>query len=172
MADRKGADPENWPDVSAAGDYFQKEILSVNEDRQSGIVTLAIRWTDPALAADWANRLAVRVNTVLRDRALRLSTANLAYLQSELAKADVIEMRQTTAQLLEAELQKLMLARGNEEFAFRIIDAAAPPREPVWPRPALLVVLGTMFGGLVGFLLVFARHLARSPRGEASPTRS
>lgn len=154
-------DPEEWPDVWDAVDYFQNELLSVAEDRQTGLVTLAVTWTDPVQAAAWADELASRVNNTLRERALRLSTANVEYLQSELGKADVVEMRQTTAKLLEAELQKLMLARGNEEFAFRIIDPAAVPREPSWPRPAFLLIVGILFGGLMGFLGVFIAYLRK-----------
>jgi uncharacterized protein involved in exopolysaccharide biosynthesis len=156
-------DPEEWPDVRDAVEYLQNDLLSVNEDRQTGLVTLAVEWTDPEVAAEWANELALRVNSVLRDRAMRLSTANVAYLQNQLRQANLVEMRDTTSKLLTAELQKLMMARGNEEFAFRIIDAAAVPREPDWPRPALLVVVGAVLGGLVGFLIVFARHAARQP---------
>lgn len=165
-------DPEEWPDVGDAVDYFQNELLSVTEDRQTGLVTLAVTWNDPIEAAAWADELARRVNNTLRERALRLSTANVEYLQSELGKADVVEMRQTTARLLEAELQKLMLARGNEEFAFRIIDPAAEPREPAWPRPALLAVLGTLLGGIIGFLAVFIAHTNGAARAcSGAPAR-
>jgi len=153
-------DPEDWPDVRDAVKYFQNDLLSVSEDRQTGLVTLAVEWIDPELAADWANELANRVNAVVRERALHVSSANVAYLQKELAQATLVEMRDTTTQLLTAELQKLMLARGNEEFAFRIIDAAAVPKEPVWPRLALITVIATMLGGLLGFLLTFARYAA------------
>lgn len=151
-------DPEDWPDVRDAVKLFQEELLSVSQDRQTGLVTLAIEWTNPELAAEWANDLANRVNATMRERALHLSAVNIEYLEKELTGAEVVELRETTSQLLAAEMKKMMFARGNQEFAFRVIDSATVPKRPVWPRPVLLALLGAAVGGGLGFLAVFARY--------------
>jgi uncharacterized protein involved in exopolysaccharide biosynthesis len=57
-----------------------------------------------------------------------------------------------------------MLARGNEEFAFRVIDAASPPRDRVRPKRTLIAVVGTMAGGILAIFLVFLKHAFRSSR--------
>jgi uncharacterized protein involved in exopolysaccharide biosynthesis len=156
-----GDDPEDWPDIRDAVKYFHDNVLSVSEARDTGLVTLAVEWTDPDISADWASELVTRLNERLRQRALKEAETNVAFLQTELGQTSVVTLQQTVGRLLESELQKLMLARGNEEFAFRVIDAAAPPKERARPNRALIAVLGTMLGGMLAVLWVFLLNAVR-----------
>jgi uncharacterized protein involved in exopolysaccharide biosynthesis len=164
-----GDDPTRWPDARDAIKYFHDNVFNVNQDRQTGLVTLAIEWKDPAVAAMWASDLVRRVNETLRLRALREAETNVSYLQEELSQTALVTLQESIGRLLESELQKLMLARGNEEFAFKIIDAASPPRERVRPKRALISVAGTMAGGMFAVFLVFLLHTVR---GQGTPDSS
>jgi uncharacterized protein involved in exopolysaccharide biosynthesis len=147
-------DPEDWPDIRDAVRYFHDNILKVSEDRQTGLVTLAVEWTDSALAADWAQSLAQRLNARMREQALSEAEANVAYLQSELSGTSVVTLQQSVGRLLESEMQKLMLARGNEEFAFKIVDGPEVPKRHVRPKRALIAILGTVLGAMLAVLAV------------------
>jgi uncharacterized protein involved in exopolysaccharide biosynthesis len=63
-------DPRDQPDMRDAVRYFHDHILRVSEDRATGLVTLAVEWTDPVAAAEWASVLVNRLNSRMRDRAL------------------------------------------------------------------------------------------------------
>jgi uncharacterized protein involved in exopolysaccharide biosynthesis len=155
-------DPRDQPDMRDAVRYFHDEMLRVSEDRATGLVTLAIEWTDPVLAAEWASVLVSRLNAIMRARALQEAETNVTYLQQELAETNVVTLQQAVGRLLESELQKLMLARGTQEFAFRVIDSAEPPKRRVRPKRALIVIVGTLVGGLVSLAWVFLGHALRS----------
>lgn len=157
-----GDDPENWPEIRDAIKYFHRNVLDVSQERDTGLVTLAIEWIDPEAAAEWAEELVVRVNARLRERALKEAETNVAYLRDELSQTGVVSLQQSIGRLLENELQKLMLARGNEEFAFRVIDGAVPPKQRVRPRRSLIAVVGTMLGGMIGVFGVLLAHALRS----------
>lgn len=157
----RGDDPEKWPEIRDAVKYFHERILRVSEDRQTRMVTLAIEWLEPNLAAEWANALVQRLNVRQRERALREAETNVAYLQAEIARTNVVTLQQTIGRLLESELQKLMLARGNEDFAFRVIDEASPPRQRVRPKRALIAVIGTLLGGMIAVFGVLVVHAMR-----------
>ena len=157
-----GEDREQWPEIRDAIKYFEENVLKVSESRDSGLVTLAIEWTDAEVAAEWASELVIRLNERLRERALREAETNVAFLQAELGQTSVVTLQQSIGRLLESELQKLMLARGNEEFAFRVIDAASPPKERVRPKRALIAVVGTMLGGMLAMVGVFLLRALRS----------
>lgn len=163
--------PGEERDTRDAIKYFHENVLRVREDRQSGLVTLVVEWTDPVLVADWANQLVTRANERLRGRALREAEANIAYLEAELARTGVVALQQTIGRLLESELQKLMLARGNEEFAFRIVDSAEVPKRRVRPRRALIAVIGTLLGGVLAVFAVFAAHAIRTGARERPPAQ-
>ena len=129
---------------------------------------MAIEWNDPEVAAAWATDLVRRVNKTLREQALRDAETNVAYLKVELSQTTVLALQQSIGRLLESELQKLMLARGNEEFAFKIIDAVSVPREKVCPNRALVSAVGTMADGMFAVFLVFLLHVVRSQRTHGS----
>jgi uncharacterized protein involved in exopolysaccharide biosynthesis len=158
------------PDVRQAVKYFDENICKVEEDRRTGFVTLSIEWKDPELAAAWANTLADRLNDYMRQRALAEAEANVKYLRSELESTTVVVLQQSISRLLESEMQKLMLARGNAEFAFRIIDRAEVPMLRSKPRRTLIVVLAVLLGGMLSVFVVFIRDTVRNRAGGAPPT--
>jgi uncharacterized protein involved in exopolysaccharide biosynthesis len=115
-------------------------------------VTLTVEWTDAELAAAWANAMAIQLNDLMRERALTEAKTNIAYLEGEMARTNLVSLQQAVTRLLESELQKLMLARGNEEFSFRVIDRASVPKKRFKPK-LVLTVLASSIAGL--FFAVF-----------------
>jgi uncharacterized protein involved in exopolysaccharide biosynthesis len=153
------------PDIRDAVKAFNTNIRSVTEDKKTGLVTLSIRWKDPETAAKWANLLVERVNDRLRNQALAESERNVAYLQREIAASSVVSLQQSMGRVLEGEMQKLMLARGNEEFAFKVIDRAVPPKQRDAPKRTLIVLVSFLAGGFLGILAVFVRKaIANRPK--------
>lgn len=159
-------DPESWPDLDDAVEYFNSSLRAVSEDRQTKLVTVAVEWTDPQLAAHWAALLVTRLNDYMRNRASKEAQANIEYLQAELETTSTFALQQAIGNLLEREHQKLMLARGNDEFSFRVIDSAVVPDSPSRPNRRLMVIVATLFGGIVAVFFVLASHFAQG-RQEA-----
>jgi len=155
----KETDPQRQPDIRDAVGYLDKNVLQVQEDKKTGLVTVGIRWTNPTVAALWANTIVDRLNQQMRTRALAEGEANIAYLQKELTtNVSQVPMQQAIARLLEAELQKVMIARGNHEYSFRIVDHAAVPKYRDWPKRTIIVAIGILFGGFLGMFAVFVRQ--------------
>ena len=123
----KESDRQHQPDIRDAIRYFDESILIVNEDRKTGLVTLGIRWTNPVTAAAWANTIVDRLNSQMRARALTQGEANIDYLRQEMASTTQMNVQAAISQLIETELQKVMIARSNKEFAFQVIDHAEVP---------------------------------------------
>ena len=130
-------------------DEFRRSILSVTEDKKTGLITISIEWKDPVVAADWANKIADQVNNELRDKALDESTRNIAYLREQLKTTDAVSLQQAIGSLLETEMQKVMLAQGTDEYAFRVIDRAQPPALRERPKRTLIVLIA-LLGGFFG----------------------
>lgn len=155
-------DPTEVPDVRDGVKFFHEEVIEIGAARSTGLVTLAIEWTDPDIAAEWASILVRRLNDRLRETALQEAQTNVAYLQAELAKTTLVTLQASIGRLLESEMPKLMLAKGNEEFAFKIVDPAVPPKERVRPKRALIVIICTLLGGLLGVFGVLVGHSGRT----------
>ena len=155
-------DPTETPDLRDGVEFFHEEVLLVSEERGTGLVTLGVEWTDPDVAAEWASILVRRLNDRLREGALHEAETNVAYLESEMTNTTLFNLQESIGRLLESELQKLMLAKGNEEFAFKIVDPPVPPKQRVRPKRALTAVVGTLLGGLLGVFIVLVGHAGRA----------
>ena len=122
---------------------------------KSGLITLSISWKDPDIAAQWANYLVKQLNEQLRQKAIADSKKRVGYLEQELAKTTLQDMRAVLYNLLESEKQKAMLANVNEDFALEVIDPAVAPETREKPKRKLIVVLGGVCGGFFGIFVVF-----------------
>jgi uncharacterized protein involved in exopolysaccharide biosynthesis len=163
----KSSKLKDRPDIRDAVKYFDKTIRSTQEDKKTGFIRMYVEWTDPKVAAEWANLLVARVNETMRNRALVESETNVAFLKQELASSNVVALQQSIGRVLEDELQKLMLAKANNEYAFKILDHAQPPKWRSSPQRALIVVSALLFGFSISVIFLLARHLIRRNRAIA-----
>ena len=147
--------------------YFNEKIRGVLDDKKTGLVTLTIQWKDPKVAAQWANLIVSRLNDSMRERALAEAQTNVAFLQHELESVSVVTLQQSIGRLLDSELQKLMIARGKREFAYRVIDRAQVPKWHAKPKRAAIVVLSTVLGVVLSILVLIMRGAIIRPRRAA-----
>jgi uncharacterized protein involved in exopolysaccharide biosynthesis len=144
--------PEDVPSIEDAVLLLEKRVINVSEDRRTGLITVAVKWTDRELAARWANRLVTLANELVRDRVLEENERSVAYLEGQLASTDVVERKQIIYRLIESRTSEIMLANGRPEYAFAIVDPATPPDADrfVSPRIVRSTIVGMMLGGLAG----------------------
>jgi uncharacterized protein involved in exopolysaccharide biosynthesis len=131
-----------------------RRAIELNQDK-GGLITLSISWKDPQVAAQWANDLVKQLNEQLREQAIADSRKRVGYLEQELAKNTLQDMRAVLYNLLESEKQKAMLANVNEDFALEVIDPAVAPETREKPKRKLIVALGGVCGGFLGIFAVF-----------------
>lgn len=163
-SERRGED--GAPTDSELYELFSRRILSIAEDKKTGLVTLAIEWEDPELTSVWANELAERVNNYLREKAKAETERNLQYLKDQLTQTQVIEIRESLYALIESQTQNAMLANAKEEYAFRIIDPAYVPEVRVRPKRTLIVLASGMLGGFFGIFLCFVFHFVDTAKNS------
>lgn len=154
----RDTDPKKVPTLWKANRDFKK-IRAIVDDKKSGMVILSITWTDPKLAAKWANDLVRITNSYLRDKAIKEAQRNIAYLNEQAAKTNVIEAQKSIYSLLESEINKEMLARGREEYALKVVDPAFVPEKPSSAGPLLLGLLGFGLGCTAAVLVVFGKRV-------------
>jgi uncharacterized protein involved in exopolysaccharide biosynthesis len=156
--------PADHPTLWKANQYFKKSLRTVSTDLKTGIVTLTIKWKDAALAAEWANGLVNMTNEYMRNKAIDESEKNIAYLTAEAAKTNMVEARQAIYTILQGELNKAMLARGSNEYAFKIIDPARTAERKSSPITSLWIIVGLFSGAFlaIGVTLIHSSW-KRSP---------
>lgn len=140
-----------------AVERFRNDVLSINEDSRKGKTNITVEWTDAATAARWANQFVELANDLIRTRALDEASRNIEYLNGQIEKTSIVEIRSVLYNLIESETRKLMLASGRAEYAFTVVDPAVPPKMRSRPQRTLLVILGTLLGIVAGVAIAFVR---------------
>ncbi|EGQ8523574.1 TPA: LPS O-antigen length regulator [Vibrio parahaemolyticus] len=149
------------PTAQEAYEVFNKEVLNISQDKESGLYTVSVKHYSPYIAQQWVDWLIEDINKVMRERAIAESSQNLAYLNTQLQKTAVADMQSTFYKLIEEQTKSLMLAEVQEEFVFKIVDPAVIPEIKEGPKRALICVLGTFLGGMFGVAIVLLRLIFR-----------
>ncbi len=156
----KSVEPTDWELVKAF-----RGIASISHDTKSGLVTVAVEYYSPESAKQWVDWLVVDLNEAMKLRDQTDATRNIAYLKAQLEKTPVADMQKVFYQLIEDQTKTLMLTEVNQEYVFKTLDPAVVAEEKAKPKRALIVVLGTLLGGMLGVMIVLVRHaIGRTPR--------
>jgi uncharacterized protein involved in exopolysaccharide biosynthesis len=139
-----------------AVERFRKLVLDLHEEKLKDTITITVEWSDPVVAARWANDFVALANELLRGRAIDESTRNIEYLNKQLPQTNVVEIQHAIYALIESETKSLMLAHGRVEFAFTIVDPAVPPQVRFSPRRTVMVISGLFIGGFLGSIIAWA----------------
>lgn len=153
---RAGIEPPTIEDGYAR---FIDSVLGVEEDKQTGLVVVTIDWHDPVQAAELANALIGEVNRQMRTRAIDDSQKSIAYLNDQLAKTELMPLRESIYRLVDAQLRSIMLASIQDDYGLSIVDPATPPDTDryVWPRRLWLSIGGVVLGAFLGMFVVVVR---------------
>jgi uncharacterized protein involved in exopolysaccharide biosynthesis len=163
-------DPKEIPTDWDAYKYFDKKVRSVSRDKKTGLVSLAIEWKDRELAAKWANEMVARINHQQQEKAIGEARKSIDFLKAQLEKTSVTEIQQAIWRLIEAQGKKIMLANVRDEYAFEVIDSAAPPDADDFAKPKrkLIIALGVVVGLMLGVFLAFFRAFVEKQKGRGA----
>jgi uncharacterized protein involved in exopolysaccharide biosynthesis len=123
---------------------FDKSIRTVVDNRKTGLVTISITWEDPRLAQQWTTGLVDATNDLLRKQAIERSARSLAYLNKASDEATAMEIKATIYKLVETEIKKQMVAFGDKDYAFRVVDPAVVPERKDFPHRSIFLILGAL----------------------------
>jgi uncharacterized protein involved in exopolysaccharide biosynthesis len=167
-------DAKKPPTLWIAVRDFKQQVLTIRKDTRKGVTSVAVVWTDPIIAARWANGLVALTNELIRTRAIDDATRNIAYLNRQLEQTNAVELRQALYDIIKNETKTLMLANGRDDYAFETVDPAVPPEKKVGPHRAIMTLVGLALGAFLGTAIAFIRdrvrrHRAAVPRAAGSP---
>jgi len=152
----KKPEPSNW-------EAYKKfsELLSVSQDKTSSMVTIEIEYFSPTMAKQWLNWLIKDINDFMRTQDQKEAQDSIDYLTKQLDDIEVASMETVFYQLIEEQTKNMMLTRVKAEYVLKTIDPAQVPDEKAGPKRALIVVLGTMLGGMLSVLIVLIRYFSK-----------
>ena len=136
------------------------EVLALSEDQKTTLVTIAIKHQSPVVAQAWVALIIEAVTDELRDSDVEEAQESIAFLEQQRAQTSLVSLDEVFAQLIEEQTKTIMLANVSKDYVFNVIDPAVVPELKSEPKRALICILGTLLGGMLGTLLVLVRHYA------------
>ncbi|WP_379865435.1 Wzz/FepE/Etk N-terminal domain-containing protein [Marinobacter sp. M5B] len=164
--DGKSLKPTSWDLVKK----FKGGHLSVVENKDNGMITVSVKSRSPVAAMHWTEWLVKDINERMRAQDIEDAEASIRYLKDKLDETNIAGMQQVFYQLIESETRTVMLANAQQEYVFKTVDPAVVPQEKSEPKRALIAVVATMLGGMLGVFIVFVRAFIPSGKDEPEKT--
>ena len=136
-------------------------MLSVSEDNKSGLVSVSIEYYSPQVAKNWLDMYVASINKHMQSRQVAKVSNNISYLEAQIEKTSIAEMREVFYTIIEEQTKNKMVAEASPDYAFVAVSPSMVPEEKSQPKRALICVLGTLLGGTLSLLLVLVGHYAR-----------
>jgi len=155
----KKAEPSQWQSYQAFSN-----LVTVSQDKATSMVNIGIEFYSPSIAKQWLTWLVQDINEYMREQDQIEAKASIDYLTSQLAKIKVSTMETVFYQLIEEQTKNMMLTMVKKEYVLKTIDPAQVPDTKDKPKRALIVVLGTMLGGMLSVLIVLIRYFSRKDK--------
>lgn len=157
--------PVSGPTESDLYHAFSKRIQA-SEDKDTGLVTLKVEFYSPYVAKQWADELVNELNRVfeLQDRVE--ASKSIEYLNNQLQRTQVADMRTYLYLLLEEQLKKLMLTKVSNGYVFETLSPAFVPDQKSGPHRLVIAALGTILGAGAAVVGSVLWDRSRTPRGK------
>ena len=160
--------PTNWDLVKK----FKANHLSVSENKDNGMVTVSVKSLSPVAAKQWTEWLVKDINEHMRAQDIEDAEASINYLEAKLDETNIAGMQQVFYQLIESETRTVMLANAQQEYVFKTVDPAVVPQEKSEPKRALIAIIATMLGGMLGVFIVLIRAFIRNGKHAPETTQT
>jgi capsular polysaccharide biosynthesis protein len=137
-------------------------ILVSGKNAETGLVNVSIEHRSPYVARQWVEWLIRDLNENMRARDKEESTKSIAYLEAQLEKTQLADVKQVLFELIEDQIKTSMVTEVRHEYIFKTIDPAIVPEQKTKPARALICLIGTFVGGLFSMGIVLIRHMYKS----------
>jgi uncharacterized protein involved in exopolysaccharide biosynthesis len=145
------------PSMQEAYEVFS-DMLAVDTDSETGMITFTIEHMSPFIAQQWINWLVEDINKVMKIRDVAEAEESMAFLTTQLEKTKITDIREVLYKLVEEQAKTIMFANVHDEYVFKTIDPALVSEEKSGPKRILICVLGFMFGGFLGLIVIIIKH--------------
>jgi len=121
----------------------------------------------PRVAQRW-NQLIIReINNFQRQQKIQKADSAIEFLTKQRESNQLIKMDEIFSGLIEEQIKEKMLASVYDNYLFDVIQEPPLPILKSKPSRALICVLGTLLGGMLGLVIVLVRHYAGSRQAAA-----
>ena len=148
------------PSMQEAYKEFTK-ILSINANKENGLVTISIEHISPYIAEQWVNWLIQEINSTMKQRDVVEANKSTNFLISQIQQTKIADIRAVLYKLVEEQTKTIMFANVRDEYVFKTIDPAIVPEKKFKPKRALICFIGVVLGFFISCVFVLIRYFIK-----------
>lgn len=131
-----------------------KNIMLINQDETSGLITISVTHLSPRLSKEWLDLIVNSINDEMKERDLNEARKTIDYVELQLKGTVVNELRNILYQIIEEKTKTIMFAEVRNQYVLETIDPAIEPEKKYGPKRALICLFGTFMGAVLGLFVV------------------
>jgi uncharacterized protein involved in exopolysaccharide biosynthesis len=133
-------------------------LLEIKQDKITSMVVIDIEFYSPTLAQQWLTWLIQDINEFMRGQDQIEAQASIDYLTKQLVNIKVASMETVFYQLIEEQTKNMMLTMVKTEYIMKTVDPAQVPETKAKPKRFIIVLIGTILGGMLSLSIVLIRY--------------
>lgn len=149
------------PSEQEAIEEIKKKML-VTFDEDKGLITLNVSHQSPYISQQWVSWLIDDINQHMRKNDIKEAHKNIQYIKKQLDETPIADMQKIFYLLIEQQTKIMMLAEVSDEYVLKIIDPAVVPEKKDKPQRAIICIMATLSGGVLGIFLSCLLHIRTS----------
>ena len=161
----KSSGKTNAPTIQEAVRSF-RQIYIVSENKKNGFVTISIDFYSPYVSKEWIDLIIENINETMRVQAVSMATSSLNYLNDQINKTNISEIKIVLSELAKSETQKIMLSKSSPEYVFKTIDKAFAPEIKISPRRSIICIIGALVGFSLSLLISILLRLRKEKKSS------
>jgi len=138
--------PESQPPNAESLTVELAKGIRIEQSENKGIYTVTFTAKDPTLAHDVLEEVYAEAENIARHDALKVASAYVSYLESELKFASNEETKRGLVELYVQQEQRKMVLSADAPFAADIVSAPTVPLRPSGPSPSVLLLISVLAG--------------------------
>ena len=154
---------KNWiekPNYLEVHRKYISNILTVSQDKVTKLISIEVEHVSPDFAEEFLKLIIAETNSLKRFRDLENSEKALSFLQNELGRTKLVEMKESINQLIRSQLETRMMAQIYDDYSLIYIEPPFLPDRKSGPSRSIIVLLSAIMGVFFGISAVLIQYFS------------
>lgn len=143
---------------------YVTSVLGITKDKFTNFMVVSVTHKSPQYSKELLELIVNELNAIAREKEKFEADKRIEYLNQELAKTSIKDIKNTINVLLKSEMQKKMFAEVSEDYLVNYIDYPFVPEQQSAPNKRVIVVFGVFFSNLIFILSLLSYVLFKEHR--------
>lgn len=135
--------------------------LKISRDKSSNFIEISFEHPSPFFAKEFIDILVSSANSKIKDKDLEDAISALNYLEEELKKTTLEEIRFSISKLIEENTNTIMLANIYDDYILIPIEPSFVPEEKSSPSRFLILIISLMASFLISLFILIIREIQK-----------